>query len=113
MSEFTDFLRLNRKAKRMSLRRICDMTGINPIDYSQMERGVIPPMPYIEIDAIADVLELSGDETRKLHFLAENMRNNWEPDEKKDVLPAFLKTNKGHLTRDELSRLSNWLEKNV
>jgi len=109
--EFTDFLRLKRREKRMTLRRMCELTGINPVDYSRMERGMTPPVK--DVGVIADVLELSDEDSRKLCFLAEVARVNWSPAERKPLFPAFIEFEDGHVpTKEELKSLFEWFDSN-
>ena len=109
MSEFTDFLSTKRRKKRVTLRSICAMTGISPVDYSLMEAGVIPPIMEC-IGIIASKLGLSKKDESILETLALESRRNWKPTDRK-FQPAFIEFSSGRTpTGDDLEKVMRLMD---
>jgi transcriptional regulator with XRE-family HTH domain len=111
MSEFTDYLFTRRKAKRLTLRKLCESTGIRADEYSKMEIGIIPPID--DLSEVEQKLGLSEQESHELERLAEDARKNWKPTDRK-FLPSFIEFEDGHVpTEQELKRIYEYLDKSL
>ena len=112
MEKFTDFLRSKRMEKRITLRMACSLTGIDPVEYSKMERGVVRPEKS-KVDAIVENLGLSDEDNGKLVELADKDRNDkdWKP-ANQELVPAFICTENGRPpTKEELEKVLDFLDR--
>lgn len=66
---FGDCVRYFRIGKRITLRALCGMTGIEPSRYSRIERGIEAPSEGMA-DLISEKLGLSKDDREHLSKLA-------------------------------------------
>lgn len=58
MSAFGDFLKDRRKQLDLPLRRFCELHGVDPSNWSKLERGRIPPPQHERLTEYARYLEL-------------------------------------------------------
>jgi transcriptional regulator with XRE-family HTH domain len=107
-----------RIQKRLTLRIFCEQLGLDPSNWSKVERGINPPPGDITIlERLADFFNLTGEE--KLSFMDEAaLQRNEIPQDLSDnlilqnALPAFFRAARGHeLTEDELKSLAEDIKK--
>ena len=106
---FNETVKSLRLQKRLTLRDFCEKVGLDPSNWSKVERGVNPPPGDIGVlERLAEFFGLSGSE--KLSFMddASLQRNELPPDVADNLilqkaLPAFFRAARGHeLTEAEL-----------
>jgi transcriptional regulator with XRE-family HTH domain len=106
---FSHLVKELRIAKRLTLRDFCAQMGLDPSNWSKVERGVNPPPGDIGVlERLAEFFGLSGDS--KLDFLDKAAIQRKEiPKDLADeelfvrALPAFFRAARGHkLTQSEL-----------
>lgn len=73
---FGQFVELKRKEKEINLRKLADLIKIAPAYMSDIEKGNRYPPDKDKIIKIAEVLELSPDETNTLFDLAALAKKN-------------------------------------
>jgi transcriptional regulator with XRE-family HTH domain len=107
-----------RLEKRLTLRDFCEQVGLDPSNWSKIERGVNPPPGDIELlERLADFFGLTG--AAKLEFIdaAALQRREIPPDLAdhallQKALPAFFRAARGHeLTEAELAGLADDIRK--
>ena len=110
---FSDTIKSLRLEKRLTLRDFCERAGLDPSNWSKVERGVNPPPGDVEtLERLADFFGLTG--TKKLAFMDEAalQRREIPSDVAENVilpraLPAFFRAARGHeLTEAELKSLA-------
>lgn len=110
---FTETVKSMRLQRRLTLRDFCAQNGLDPSNWSKVERGINPPPRDIRVlEAIAKFFGLEGDS--KLSFLDEAAVQRLEiPPDLADsailqkALPAFFRAVRGHeLTETQLTDLS-------
>lgn len=115
---FTETVKSLRLKKRLTLRDFCQQVGVDPSNWSKIERGVNPPPGDVGLlERLADFFGLSG--ATKLSFLDEAalQRREIPPDVADNTLlqkalPAFFRAARGHeLTEDELKTLAEDIRK--
>ena len=115
---FTDTVKSLRLKKRLTLRDFCQQVGVDPSNWSKVERGVNPPPGDVGLlERLADFFGLSG--AAKLEFLDEAalQRREIPPDVADNAilqkaLPAFFRAARGHeLTEAELNTLAEDIRK--
>ena len=115
---FTETIKSLRLQKRLTLRDFCAQVGLDPSNWSTVERGVNPPPGDIGLlERLADFFELAGPE--KLAFMDEAALQRREiPLDVADnlilqkALPAFFRAARGHeLTEAELTSLADDIRK--
>ena len=115
---FTDTVKALRLQKRLTLRDFCDQAGLDPSNWSKVERGINPPPGDISVlERLAEFFGLSGD--AKLAFMDEAalQRREIPPDVADNALlqkalPAFFRAARGHeLTEAELNGLADDIRK--
>jgi transcriptional regulator with XRE-family HTH domain len=115
---FTDTIKSLRLEKRLTLRDFCEQVGLDPSNWSKVERGINPPPGDVAVlERLADFFNLSGAE--KLSFLdaAALQRREIPPDVADNAilqraLPAFFRAARGHeLTEAELESLAEDIRK--
>lgn len=106
---FHDIVKGLRLKKRLTLRDFCDQVGIDPSNWSKVERGVNPPPGDVGVlEKLADFFDLLGDEKLRFMDQAALQRREIPPDVADHVilqksLPAFFRAARGHeLTEAEL-----------
>lgn len=115
---FNETAKSLRIEKRLTLRDFCQQVGLDPSNWSKVERGVNPPPGDVELlERLADFFGLSGEE--KLSFIdsAALQRKELPPDLAdseilQKALPAFFRAARGHeLTDAELKTLATDIRK--
>jgi transcriptional regulator with XRE-family HTH domain len=110
---FNETVKTLRLQRRLTLRDFCAKVGVDPSNWSKVERGVNPPPGDIGfLERLAEFFGLEG--SKKLAFMDEAalQRREIPPDVADHVilqraLPAFFRAARGHeLTEEELNRLS-------
>jgi transcriptional regulator with XRE-family HTH domain len=118
MNNFADTVKALRMQKRLTLRDFCHKVGIDPSNWSKVERGVNPPPGDVRmLERLADFFDLAGAE--KLAFLdAAALQRREIPSDIADnvilqkALPAFFRAARGHeLTESELQNLADDIRK--
>lgn len=102
-------LRIERKK---TLRKFCSELGVDPSNWSKMERGVSPaPKDLKIVEAWARFFRLSGDAEQEFLDLADLSRNEIPKDVASDervlaAMPAFFKIMRGNtLDSEKLKQL--------
>jgi len=117
-SMFTETIKSLRLQKRLTLRDFCQQVGLDPSNWSKVERGVNPPPGDVGLlERLADFFGLTGAE--KLAFLdAAALQRREIPADVADnailqrALPAFFRAARGHeLTDAELKNLAEDIRK--
>lgn len=97
---FSQFIKTKRIAARLSLREFCRLLGIDPSNWSKVERGVIPPPSDAQfLDRISETLSLDWNDKIEMSDLASLAKGQIPPDlQEADVLakmPAFFRAIRG------------------
>ena len=107
-----------RIAKRLTLRDFCEQVGLDPSNWSKVERGINPPPGDIGLlEKLAAFFGLNGEQ--KLNFMDEAalQRREIPADVAENeilqkALPAFFRAARGHeLTEDELKSFAEDIRK--
>ncbi len=115
---FNDTVKSLRIHKRLTLRDFCEQVGLDPSNWSKVERGVNPPPGDVGLlERLAEFFGLAGD--KKLEFMdaAALQRKEIPPDVAdsailQKALPAFFRAVRGHeLTEEELKSLAEDIRK--
>ncbi len=115
---FNETVKSLRIQKRLTLRDFCEQVGLDPSNWSKVERGVNPPPGDVGVlDRLAEFFGLSGEE--KLSFMdAAALQRKELPADVADsailqkALPAFFRAARGHeLTESELKSLADDIRK--
>jgi transcriptional regulator with XRE-family HTH domain len=115
---FTETIKSLRLQKRLTLRDFCQQVGLDPSNWSKVERGVNPPPSDVGLlERLADFFGLAGAD--KLAFLdAAALQRREIPADVADnailqkALPAFFRAARGHeLTEAELKNLAEDIRK--
>lgn len=115
---FTDTIKSLRLERRLTLRDFCERVGLDPSNWSKVERRINPPPSDVGVlERLADFFGLTGAE--KLAFLdaAALQRREIPPDVADNAilqkaLPAFFRAARGHeLTESELRGLAEDIKK--
>ncbi len=110
---FNDTVKALRLEKRLTLRDFCEQAGLDPSNWSKVERGINPPPGDVKtLERLAAFFGLTGP--KKLAFMDEAalQRNEIPADIADNVilrkaLPAFFRAARGHeLTEAELKNLA-------
>lgn len=110
---FSKTVKSLRIGRRLTLRDFCEQTGLDPSNWSKVERGVNPPPCDIQLlERLADFFNLTG--VKKSEFMDEAalQRGEIPSDVAQNVLlqkalPAFFRAARGHeLTEKELKSLA-------
>ena len=101
-----------RIAKGLTLRQCCELLGVDPSNWSKLERGITPaPKDPAILETWADSLELTGEARQRFLDMAALSRRELPADIASDekvmaALPAFFRAARGHeLTARELQGL--------
>ncbi len=110
---FNETVKSLRIQKRLTLRDFCQQIGVDPSNWSKVERGVNPPPGDIEfLERLADFFGLTGNEKLDLLDAAALQRKEIPPDVADNAilqkaLPAFFRAARGHeLSETELKNLA-------
>lgn len=115
---FNETIKSLRLQKRLTLRDFCAQVGLDPSNWSKVERGVNPPPGDIGLlERLANFFGLTGAE--KLTFMDEAalQRREIPADVSENAilqkaLPAFFRAARGHeLTEKELAALAEDIKK--
>lgn len=115
---FNETIKSMRIAKRLTLRDFCEQVGLDPSNWSKVERGVNPPPGDVGLlERLAGFFGLSGEQ--KLKFMDEAALQRREIPEDvaeneilQKALPAFFRAARGHeLTEEELKNLAEDIRK--
>ena len=110
---FNETIKSLRIQKKLTLRDFCAQNGLDPSNWSKIERGVNPPPGDITLlERLADFFGLAG--AKKLSFMDEAALQRREiPADVADhailqrALPAFFRAARGHeLSEKELKSLA-------
>ncbi len=99
--KFNETIKTARISRRLGLREFCSQLGLDPSNWSKVERGVNPPPRDVAIlSQVADLLEISGAQRQELFDAASLARNELPSDilEREGVvskLPAFFRAMRG------------------
>jgi len=116
---FSETVKNLRLKKRLTLRDFCEQTGLDPSNWSKVERGLNPPPGNVGVlENLARFFGLTGDK-EKLAFMDEAALQRGEiPPDVADhallqkALPAFFRAARGHeLTEAELANLAEDIRK--
>ena len=111
---FNQTIKSLRIEKRLTLRDFCAQNGLDPSNWSKVERGVNPPPGDITLlERLADFFGLAG--AKKLSFMDEASLQRGEiPADVADhailqrALPAFFRAARGHeLSEKEMASLAD------
>tara|TARA_R110002050_G_scaffold201255_1_gene336450 strand:+ start:212 stop:583 length:372 start_codon:yes stop_codon:yes gene_type:complete len=115
---FTEKIKALRIQKRLTLREFCEQVGLDPSNWSKIERGINPPPSDVRVlERLAAFFGLEGDEKLALMDAAALERNELPPDVAdhallRNALPAFFRAARGHeLTDAELEELASDIRK--
>src|ERR1041385_4833841 len=98
---FGELMKELRIARRLTLREFCLAAGVDPSNWSKVERGIIPPPGDEETQtALADFFKLKGEARQEFFDLASLARRELQRDlasdaELLDKLPAFFRAARG------------------
>lgn len=115
---FNETVKSLRIEKRMTLRDFCEQAGLDPSNWSKVERGINPPPGDIALlERLAELLGLEGE--KKLAFMDEAalQRREIPADVAENeilqkALPAFFRAARGHeLTEEELKSFAEDIRK--
>lgn len=115
---FNETVKSLRIQKRLTLRDFCEQVGLDPSNWSKVERGVNPPPGDVGVlERLAEFFGLTGEQ--KLGFMdaAALQRKEIPPDVAdsailQKALPAFFRAARGHeLTESELKSLADDIRK--
>ena len=115
---FNETVKTLRLQKRLTLRDFCEQVGLDPSNWSKVERGVNPPPGDVSVlERLAEFFGLAG--TAKLSFMDEAalQRREIPPDVADNVilqraLPAFFRAARDHeLTEAELKSFADDIRK--
>jgi transcriptional regulator with XRE-family HTH domain len=115
---FNETVKSLRIQKRLTLRDFCEQVGLDPSNWSKVERGVNPPPGDVGVlDRLAEFFGLSGEEKLSFMDAAALQRKEIPPDVAdsailQKALPAFFRAARGHeLTESELKSLADDIRK--
>lgn len=115
---FNETVKKLRIEKRLTLRDFCAAVGLDPSNWSKVERGINPPPGDVRtLEKLAAFFGLEGSE--KLSFIDEAaLQRNEIPSDiagnavLQRALPAFFRAARGHeLTPEEMEELSEDIKK--
>lgn len=110
---YTKQLRINA---RMTLREFAKQLGIDPSNWSKIERGIIPPASNDTlVPSISQILNLTEEEAQQLDDLATVARGELPRDiddaELLAKVPAFFRALKGReYTAEDLEKLTQQIK---
>jgi transcriptional regulator with XRE-family HTH domain len=111
---FGELIKQLRIAKQLTLRQCCSDLGVDPSNWSKMERGVTPPPNDIGIlERWAKFFGVARDKKQEFFDLAAIARSELPPDVASDermlaALPAFFRAVRGPgLEGDKLKEFIN------
>ena len=116
---FGSLIKQLRKEQQLGLREFCLRTGLDPSNWSKMERGIKkPPKDHRTLVFFAESLNIKEGSERWQQFLdaAASARGMLPDDFKEETfvskLPAFFRTIREHdVTPDELDRIIRFVKR--
>jgi transcriptional regulator with XRE-family HTH domain len=118
MKAFSDKVKALRIEQRLTLREFCERMGLDPSNWSKVERGInLPPGDIGTLERLAGFFGLEGEDKLGFMDLAALQRNEVPPDIAdhailQKALPAFFRAARGHeLTEVELRSLAEDIRK--
>lgn len=116
METFGNYVKSKRFERSITLRNFCKMAGVDPSNWSKIERGILPPpKSNIILNQIAEALSLKpgSDEYNTLFDLAiiSFIPKEIIPENVLNKLPVFFRTTRGESpTEEELRKLIDILK---
>lgn len=116
---FGEFVKEKRLTIDLSLRKFCELAGLDPSNWSKVERGVSPlAFDHSKLEEMAVILKLDigGAEWTKFFDLAAVAKKKipdyvYQDKEVLDALPIFFRTaSKEKPTDEELNKLINLIK---
>lgn len=118
MKAFSEKVKALRIEQRLTLREFCERVGLDPSNWSKVERGINPPPGDIgTLERLAGFFGLEGQDKLGFMDLAALQRKEVPPDIAdhailQKALPAFFRAARGHeLTEAELNGLAEDIRK--
>jgi transcriptional regulator with XRE-family HTH domain len=115
---FNETVKSLRIQKRLTLRDFCEQVGLDPSNWSKVERGVNPPPGDVGVlERLAEFFGLTGEQKLSFMDAAALQRKEIPPDVAdsailQKALPAFFRAARGHeLTEGELKSLADDIRK--
>lgn len=117
---FGEFIKEMRLKVDLSLRKFCEVAGLDPSNWSKVERGITPlTMDTERLEAVADILKLKkgGKERVKFFDLAAVAKGIipeyvYKDEDVLEALPIFFRTaSKAKPTDEELEKLIQLIKK--
>lgn len=115
---FSEKIKDLRVSKRLTLRDFCSQIGLDPSNWSKVERGINPPPGDVALlERLAQFFGLNGDDKLALLDSAALERRELPPDLAdneilKKALPAFFRAARGHeLTPEQLEQFAEDIKK--
>jgi len=115
MKAFNEIVKEWRIAKGLTLRTFCKQVGLDPSNWSKIERGIKePPKSQEVLGTISETLELTKEQFETLKDLAliGTFPKDLKPDKQVlNMLPIFFRTVRGETpTEEELKKLTELLK---
>lgn len=118
MKAFSEKVKALRIEQQLTLREFCERVGLDPSNWSKVERGINPPPGDIgTLERLAGFFGLEGQDKLGFMDLAALQRKEVPPDIAdhailQKALPAFFRAARGHeLTEAELNGLAEDIRK--
>ena len=115
---FSNLVKDLRLEKRLTLREFCQQLGIDPSNWSKVERGINPPPSDVGfLEKLADFFGLVHEKKQEFFDSAAVGRNELPPDLAEDALftqalPAFFRAYRDHeLSEEQLLSLADDIRK--
>jgi len=109
---FNETVKALRLEKRLTLRDFCEQVGVDPSNWSKIERGINPPPgDVVFLERLAEFFGLVGAKKAEFMDQAALQRKELPPDLADNLLlqralPAFFRAARGHeLTDLEITKL--------
>lgn len=95
--KFGEIVRAKRLEKQIGLRQFCLETGVDPSNWSRIERGLQPPPNTFDFEKVATLLDINSDALKDLAKLAANQipPSIAQNESIMSMLPAFFCTHSG------------------
>jgi transcriptional regulator with XRE-family HTH domain len=115
---FSETVKSLRLQKRLTLRDFCQQVGVDPSNWSKVERGVNPPPGDVAVlERLAAFFGLAGQDKLRFMDQAALQRREIPPDVADNAilqkaLPAFFRAARGHeLSEEEVENLAQDIRK--
>ena len=117
MTKFGEYIKILRIKERITLREFCRSAGIDPSNWSKIERGLMPPPKSKEVlESVRKAIGLKHNSEeyttlKELAVIGHVPADLLENQKVVDKLPVFFRTLRGEKpTREELENLVKILE---